>query len=84
VIADVLKAKPPGKQPALEGRSEAKMNDIREIHGPGLCEAKICQRERAGGDRNFQTAGDSVRIGDHRYHKECAPSDEEVAAATRS
>ncbi len=82
-MADVLKVKPPEKLPTKHA-GEEKMSDVAEIHGPGLCEATVCQRELKGGDRTFRSADDHVRVRDKSYHKGCEPTPEELAAKDRA
>jgi hypothetical protein len=49
--------------------------DVVEIHGPGLCEADVCQKELNGADRTFRSADDHWLVGDHWYHKGCKPAE---------
>jgi len=56
---------------------------VRQVMGPGPCEAKVCQRELQGGDRGIDE-GELVRIEDKNYHKGCEPTLEERAAKNRA
>lgn len=50
------------------------MSDVREIYGPGPCEAPVCQKEREGGDRNIHP-DDHIRVRGKNYHRGCEPPD---------
>jgi hypothetical protein len=53
------------------------MSNVKDIYGPGPCEAIVCQRELHGGDRTINSADDHIRVGDKNYHRGCAPPLEE-------
>jgi hypothetical protein len=57
--------------------------NIRHVTGPGPCEAKKCQRELQGGDRNIEE-GELVRVKGKNYHKGCEPKPDELAAKNRA
>jgi hypothetical protein len=61
---------------ALLERRERKMSNVRDMVGPGPCEAEICQRELKGGDRIIENEDDRVRVLDRNYHKGCHPTQE--------
>ncbi len=48
--------------------------DVIEVLGPGPCEARVCQKELEGGDRNIRP-DDHIRVRDKNYHRGCEPPD---------
>ena len=66
--------------PVLAEGEVKSMSDVRDVYGPGLCEAEVCQRD----DRLFSSHSDYVRLGNKKFHRECAPTKEEHATGNRT
>jgi hypothetical protein len=57
--------------------------NVRQIVGPGPCEAEQCQRELQGEDKNIEI-DELVRVQGRNYHKGCEPTPDELAAKNRA
>jgi|HubBroStandDraft_2_1064218.scaffolds.fasta_scaffold711770_2 hypothetical protein len=54
------------------------MNDTIDLFG--VCEARICKLP----ERGITSEGDLVIVGSKKYHKSCAPTEEEQKAQNKS